>query len=103
MPPLCRSSSKGSMHQDQNSARLGSQRQLLQMVLNSKLQQDGSDVQSRATLGMRTQSPSLGADDIQGTQGYADVDSMGSQMFTNPGAANQLRRAEVFAASIEDR
>lgn len=91
------------MHQDQNSARLGSQRQLLQMVLGySKLQPDGSDV-SRPTLGMRTGSPSLQADDIQGPQGYTDVDAMGSQMF-NPGA-HQLRRAaeEAFAAHIEDR
>jgi hypothetical protein len=94
------------MHQDQNSARLlGSQRQLLQMVLSNKIQQDdGSDV-SRPALGMRTQSPSLQVDDIQGPQGYPDVDAMGPQMFGNPGAHNQLMRAaeEAFAAQIEDR
>lgn len=93
------------MHQDQNNARLGSQRQLLQMALgyHGKLQPDGSDV-SRPGLGMRTGSPSLHADDVQGPQGYADVDAMGSPMFGNPGA-HQLRRAaeEAFAAHIEDR
>jgi hypothetical protein len=53
---------------------------------------------------MRTQSPSLQADDTQGHQGYTDVDTMGSQMFGTPGA-NQLRRAaeEAFPAHIEDR
>lgn len=93
------------MHQDQNNARLGSQRQLLQMALgyHGKLQPDGSDV-SRPGLGMRTGSPSLQADDVQGPQGYADVDAMGSPVFGNPGA-HQLRRAaeEAFAAHIEDR
>jgi hypothetical protein len=91
------------MHQDQNSARLGgSQRQLLMQVLGSKLQQTDNDA-VRHLGGMRTQSP---ADDIQGVQGYPDVDDMGSAMFGNAGSANhQLRRAaeEAFAAQIEDR
>lgn len=99
------------MHQDQNSARLGTQRQLLQMVLNSKLQeQTGHDVQSsRASLAsaMRGHSPSLQADDIQGASGYPDVDGMGPHMFGSPAQAanSQLRRAaeEAFAAQIEDR
>lgn len=91
------------MHQDQNSARLGgSQRQLLMQVLGSKLQQTDNDA-VRHLGGMRTQSP---ADDIQGAQGYSDVDAMGTAMFGNAGSANhQLRRAaeEAFAAQIEDR
>lgn len=98
------------MHQDQNSARLGSQRQLLQMVLGQGkgLGQPDVDV-SRSTLaGMRTQSPSLQADDTQGHQGYPDVDAMGPQMFAGPHnapGAHQLRRAaeEAFAAQMEDR
>jgi hypothetical protein len=102
------------MHQqDQNSARLRSERQLLQMVLHNKLQQDaasgagggggGADV---GRPGLRTHSPSVAADDVHGGSGYGGMDALGGpQAMHTFAGANHFRRAaeEALAAHMEDR
>jgi hypothetical protein len=94
------------MQQDQTRR----ERQLLQMVLHSKLAAGGAaQCDGSPAGGMRTQSPGLQADDVQGSQGYGDVDGVGPQMFGaaghNSGARGGFRQAaeDAFAAQLEDR